>query len=169
MPLKSRLVWLSILLPTIIGLDQYTKYLAILWLRPSASSSYLWDLFRLLYAENPGAFLSFGANLSPEIRFWLFTVVGLLVSLVILIVVLVKQDMPTGQFICFALITAGGCSNSIDRLLYEGRVIDFLNVGIGPLRTGVFNLADFAITSGVILLLIENLVGHRSPAENVKA
>jgi signal peptidase II len=43
----------------------------------------------------------------------------------------------------------------IDRLIYDGRVTDFLNVGIGPLRTGIFNLADMAILAGALLLVLK--------------
>jgi signal peptidase II len=45
----------------------------------------------------------------------------------------------------------------IDRVIYDGRVVDFLNAGIGPIRTGVFNVADMAITTGAILLLIDSV------------
>ena len=51
-----------------------------------------------------------------------------------------------------ALIVAGGASNWIDRLA-TGSVIDFMNIGIGPLRTGIFNVADVAILGGVVLLV----------------
>jgi len=50
-----------------------------------------------------------------------------------------------------ALIVGGGVSNLIDRVRYGGYVVDFLNVGIGPLRTGIFNVADMAIMAGVVL------------------
>ena len=44
----------------------------------------------------------------------------------------------------------GGVGNLIDRVLFENGVIDFLNVGIGNLRTGIFNVADMAIMTGVV-------------------
>ena len=50
------------------------------------------------------------------------------------------------------LLFAGGFSNLVDRVVH-GRVVDFLNVGIGPVRTGIFNVADMAIMLGVALLL----------------
>jgi signal peptidase II len=53
-----------------------------------------------------------------------------------------------------ALVAGGGISNLIDRLLYNGRVTDFLNVGIGGVRTGIFNVADMAIMAGALLLLL---------------
>ncbi len=81
------------------------------------------------YVENRGGFLSAGANLPPTVR----TAIGL------------------------ALFLAGGASNWIDRVV-RGSVIDFLNVGIGPVRTGVFNVADVAIMLGVAIIAF---VGYR--------
>lgn len=52
------------------------------------------------------------------------------------------------------LFVAGGLSNLIDRVAM-GSVIDFMNVGIGSFRTGIFNVADVAIMAGVALLLVE--------------
>jgi signal peptidase II len=54
-----------------------------------------------------------------------------------------------------ALIFAGGTSNLGDRIVYGGYVVDFVQMGIGPLRTGVFNIADMAIMAGAFLLLFE--------------
>jgi signal peptidase II len=44
--------------------------------------------------------------------------------------------------------------NIIDRLVYDRHVTDFMNLGIGSLRTGIFNVADMCVTGGVIGLLI---------------
>jgi signal peptidase II len=49
-----------------------------------------------------------------------------------------------------SLILGGGLSNWIDRIADHGLVLDFLNVGIGSFRTGIFNLADFVLTLSVI-------------------
>ena len=49
-----------------------------------------------------------------------------------------------------ALIIGGGLSNLIDRIINQGAVIDFMNIGIGSIRTGIFNGADFAIMAGVV-------------------
>jgi signal peptidase II len=53
-----------------------------------------------------------------------------------------------------AFLWAGGVSNLADRVARGGRVVDFLNVGVGPLRTGIFNVADMAIMLGVALVLL---------------
>lgn len=46
-----------------------------------------------------------------------------------------------------------GLSNWLDRLRLGGYVVDFINLGIGPVRTGIFNFADVALTSGALLML----------------
>jgi signal peptidase II len=53
-----------------------------------------------------------------------------------------------------ALFLAGGVSNLIDRVAI-GSVIDFLSAGIGPVRTGIFNVADLAIMAGIGLFIAE--------------
>jgi signal peptidase II len=52
-----------------------------------------------------------------------------------------------------ALFVTGGASNWIDRLA-QGSVVDFLSVGVGPVRTGVFNVADVAIMLGAGVIAI---------------
>ena len=51
----------------------------------------------------------------------------------------------------FTLMCGGGIGN----------VIDFLNIGIGPLRTGIFNVADVAIMTGAILVLVSAIARKR--------
>ena len=58
--------------------------------------------------------------------------------------------------IAVALIAAGGIGNLIDRVMFHGRVTDFIYLAAGPVHTGVFNVADMAITSGVIWLVISS-------------
>ena len=59
-----------------------------------------------------------------------------------------------------ALFVAGGASNLVDRIAY-GMVIDFMNVGVGPVRTGIFNVADVAIMLGAGILAVEGARSNR--------
>ena len=59
------------------------------------------------------------------------------------------------------MIIGGGAGNLIDRIQYDGVVIDFLNVGVGPVRTGVFNVADVAVIAGVLLYVVTQWLGDR--------
>ena len=61
------------------------------------------------------------------------------------------------RFAAILLIVSGGIGNLFDRVFREGRVIDFMLIEVGSLRTGVFNVADVSITSGVIILLMASL------------
>jgi signal peptidase II len=140
------------LLFALVGCDQATKGVATRYLDPRAPISYLGDTFVLQYAQNQGAFLSLGGRLSPTWRFWLLTVANGVVLAGLAVYLLKCWNMPIGWFVCWTLILGGGIGNLIDRSTQQGLVTDFLNVGIGPLRTGIFNVADMAVTAGVCTL-----------------
>jgi signal peptidase II len=121
-------------------------------LRSSPRHSYLADSVRLDYAENPGAFLSMGAQLPPAWREGLLTwgVGALLCALAAL--TLLKREVDHRELVSYALFLGGGLSNWADRVVRGGSVVDFMNLGLGTLRTGIFNVADLAIVAGVVLL-----------------
>ncbi len=135
-----------------VGCDQATKQIAAQQLRGTLPISFMHDLVRLQYAENQGAFLGLGNSLSPELRFWLLTVATAVLLLGLAIFLIVQWQLPRLSFIALSCVLAGGLGNMIDRLVHDGSVIDFLNLGLGSLRTGIFNIADIAITGGVVLL-----------------
>lgn len=164
MTFKSRALVTFMILFACIGCDRVTKTIAKQNL-PHDEVISLWkDTVRLRYTENPGAFLSFGANISEPVRYVVFTlIVGLFLS-GLLIYQLSSKQMTRHQVLAMSLVLGGGYGNLIDRVFYEGHVFDFLNVGIGPLRTGIFNVADISITLGVLWFLVLAFV-HRNRAD----
>jgi signal peptidase II len=114
--------------------------------------SYLHDLFRTSYVTNPGAFLSLGYSLPPTLRYWFLTVFVGLGLLALVAYALWSRHLTSVQVVGLGLITSGGLSNWLDRARFNGQVVDFLNVGIGNLRTGIFNVADVAIFLGAGVL-----------------
>jgi signal peptidase II len=145
----SRVIILVACLAT-IGCDRITKQAAATILADSPDQSYLADTVRLTYVENLGGFLSVGAGLSVEHRMLVFTVAtGVL--LLGLTVAAIRGRWEGLRLLGAALIVSGGASNWIDRVV-TGSVIDFLNVGIGSLRTGIFNAADVGILVGAGLM-----------------
>jgi signal peptidase II len=166
--LRAKLLWIV----GMVTADRWTKLLAIDHVKDHAPQIYFGDLFRMEYAENPGAFLSLGATLSADTRFWVFAVaVGLFLlgASVILfrenlyaMSVWATRGVPLDRITSFslAIILGGGVGNLIDRSTRPNHgVVDFLNLGIGNFRTGIFNVADMAIMLGVVLLAWQSFFG----------
>ena len=142
---------LSTLLLT-VGCDQATKALVRHALSSSDRFSFLDGAVILRHAENPGAFLSLGANLDASTRFWIFSVFVSFFLAFTLYKLIRSADADRLFTFGATLLIAGGVGNLIDRIS-KGTVTDFLVVSAGPLSTGVFNVADFAIVVGVAVLL----------------
>ena len=150
---------LMLLIVTTIGCDRVTKHFAAESLAGEPRQSFLADTVRLEYVENSGAFLSLGADLPPPVRTALFTVGNGLI-LIGTVVLAVRRRWTGTELFGLGLVFAGGASNLADRIA-RGSVIDFMNVGLGSLRTGIFNVADVAIMAGVLLLVLTHLrTGH---------
>lgn len=151
----------------VIVVDQVTKMLARATLATSEPLLFAGGIARLLYAENPGAFLSLGADLPPDLRFWIFAVlVALLLVALVIYLLRTSAQTPLLMLVAVSLFVAGGIGNLIDRLFNDGRVIDFMQVGVGWLHTGVFNVADMAIMAGVGLVLLSML--RKPPVEETQ-
>ena len=135
-----------------LGCDQATKHLAAAHLAGAPRLSYLGDTVRLQYVENPGAFLGLGAGLPGWARTGLF-VGGTALLLLGMAVAYMRGPWTTTQRLGLGWVVAGGLSNLVDRVL-RGSVPDFLNVGVGGLRTGIFNVADMAILLGFVLAVV---------------
>ena len=149
-----RIVLVLTILVACVGCDQTTKTLARDHLQGHVPVSFLGDTLRLQYAENPGAFLSLGASLPHRWGAAVFTVAGIAVVLATLFYALTAVRAGRQQIVALALICAGGMGNLIDRVRYDGLVTDFLNMGLGPVRTGIFNIADVVLMVGLALLLL---------------
>jgi signal peptidase II len=150
---EHRLTRILSLLFITIGCDQLTKVVARQTLQNSRSLSYFHNSLLLEHAENSGAFLSLGSSLGNNLRFWIFTMSVALFLLVAFVFLLKSKKMNQWNTIAITLLIAGGFGNLIDRMV-RGTVTDFINLGIGSLRTGIFNVADLAIVAGVTMLLI---------------
>ena len=164
MPLATHYArWAALLavLSLCVGCDQVTKQIARQRLEGQPPRSYCADTVRLVYAENPGAFLGLGGQLPPNFRWFLLVVVNALVATGIGVFLALNSKMPPVRALACALLLGGAISNLIDRVRFDGLVIDFLNLGVGPVRTGIFNVADVAVSVGAVLLILP----HFAPAK----
>lgn len=151
----NRIVILLAVLVSCVGCDQVTKTIATRELAAQAKpQEFLGGIFSLHFARNPGAFLGMGGDLPPWLRFWAMTVLNAVAMVAIAVVMWKKWNMAPAKFTAGALILAGGIGNLIDRVSYGGLVTDFLHLRLGPLQTGIFNVADMAITAGCCILAV---------------
>jgi signal peptidase II len=128
----------------------------------SPSQSYFGDTVRLDYHENPGGFLSAGAQWSPQTRAIVFQAANA-AFLFMTLSLAVRYKWSRFAAVGLILFVGGGLSNLIDRVAI-GTVIDFLNVGIGTWRTGIFNVADVAIMSGIAILALDRQLCKSFPS-----
>lgn len=147
-----RLILALAILSSFIGCDQASKQYATVSLQHSTPHSYLGDTLRLDYALNPGGFLSLGAQMSPTARNLFFVGFNSCVMIAVLVFLCVHWNARLIVFVSTSFVLAGGIGNLIDRVSNDGLVIDFLNVGVGSVRTGIFNVADIGVMFGAIML-----------------
>jgi signal peptidase II len=154
----KRMALIATMLIACVGCDQTSKSLAREHLQGHAITSYFGDTLRLQYAENPGAFLSLGESMSHRWRAAVFTVgVGIVVASVLVFVIRAETSSAI-QTLALTLICGGGIGNLIDRVRYDGYVTDFISVGVGSIRTGIFNIADVVLMIGIALFIWQTRV-----------
>ncbi|MEK9804377.1 MAG: signal peptidase II [Curvibacter sp.] len=148
--------WLGLAL-LILVLDQLSKVAILLYYHPG-ESTYLTEWLNLVRVHNRGAAFSFLAGAGGWQR-WFF--VGIGVAATVFMVYLMRAHAGQKLF-CLALacIMGGAIGNVIDRLVH-GYVVDMVDFHIGRWHFPAFNLADSAITLGVILLLLDELLRVR--------
>lgn len=147
-PTMARWLWLSLL---IIILDQATKWLAEALLVPFQPVP-LMPLLNLTLMYNEGAAFSFLANAGGWQR-WLFAGFALVMTTVLAIWLLRLEKGDRVIAVTLSLIIGGAIGNLIDRV-QTGRVVDFIDFYVGTWHWPAFNVADSAISIGIVFLLI---------------
>ena len=154
---KIRLFVAVFVVSSCIGCDQITKYAATESLQGEPPRYFLGDTVQLSFAMNPGGFLSLGGSLPSPLRQYLFIGVNSLFLIGLSVFLSRKAHIGIAMFLAIALILSGGIGNLIDRVRNDGFVTDFIVLRLGPIRTGVFNLADVAVTLGVGIIFVLSL------------
>ena len=156
-------LWLGLALVILLA-DQFTKVLIVgsfQWGDSQAVTSF----FNLVRVHNSGAAFSFLANAGGWQR-WFFTGIGVVATVFI---VYLLRSHPQQTLFCFALslVLGGAVGNVIDRLLW-GHVVDFLDfhwAWLSPVfyqgHFPAFNVADSAISVGVVCLIADELIRVR--------
>ena len=153
---RKRNLLITTIVFLIIALDQISK----IWVRNNFESyienSIIGNIFTLIKVENTGAFLGMGSELSETLRILLLIVLPIIVLISITIYTYIDKTLDKISIIGFSLIIGGGIGNIFDRIVY-GSVTDFLYLDFGGIfKTGIFNIADLSVTTGMILILISS-------------
>jgi signal peptidase II len=142
-------LWLAALL---IGLDQWTKYLALTHLRIGEEIPVIPGLWSWSLAYNPGASFSLFADAGPWARV-LFIVLAFAISGLMAYLLRRTARGDWRNALPFALVIAGALGNVIDRFRF-GQVVDFVLWQFQGHKWPVFNLADSCIVVGAVLLVL---------------
>lgn len=138
-------IWLAII-AVVIFLDQLTKNLTVLHLKPIPTQPIIQDVIHLTYVENRGAAFGMLAN-----NRWVFMIISS-VAIVALLVYLIWKK-PTNKWECVALsfVIGGGIGNMIDRFAL-GYVVDMIDCRF--INFAVFNVADSFVCVGAGILVV---------------
>ncbi|GAB4273871.1 MAG: signal peptidase II [Methylomicrobium sp.] len=147
-------LWLSFL---VLVLDQASKLIVAANMALFESIRIL-PFFNLTYVHNTGAAFSFLSEAGGWQR-WFFAGLAFVISLVIMAWLARLERHETLLAASLSLVLGGAVGNLIDRLAY-GYVIDFLDVYYRDWHWPAFNIADSAITIGVVLMLIESFTNE---------
>ena len=160
----SRFILVFVAILVLVGCDQTTKKAATEELK-NKSSIEVAGIVNLHYVENEDGMLSLGKNLSPEIKFVIFIVIVSAFLVLLFVRLLFQQDESLLQKFALLLILCGGIGNLIDRILNDGKVVDFIRLKLPIISNAIFNIADFYVTVGFIFLLLAILFKRKSLVE----
>ncbi|HTV80552.1 MAG TPA: signal peptidase II [Steroidobacteraceae bacterium] len=149
----TRTLLIALILVGCVGCDQTSKVLVRDYLPLGEPYRLAGNVFQVVHAENPGAFLSLGAGWPSGARSAAFIIGAAVIVAALLVWAIRASRLAFMHRIGLTLFAAGGFSNLLDRLFHGGLVTDFLYLQAGPLHTGIFNLADLVLVAGVVCLL----------------
>ena len=146
--MRPPLTILLALAGAVLALDMWTKAWATRTLEGQPSMPVIGELVRLTYVRNSGVAFGLGAGL--PFPYYLFSIA----AVVAILVLFVRGKVHgMGRRLALALIMGGALGNLIDRLS-TGLVVDFIDVGWGRWHWPVFNVADSAVSVGVVLFAL---------------
>ena len=156
MKLSRRSIYIWIIIVFNIAIDQISKF----WVRANVTSEteLIGSYFTLHNVENSGAFLGMGSELNPTIKLIVLLILPIVVLGFVLRYVFKDKTIDKLSLIGFSCILGGGFANIYDRILY-GSVTDFFHIDLGGIfRTGIFNMADLSVTTGMIMIITASFV-----------
>jgi len=144
---KKRILYAYLPAAIILFLDQFTKYLVERSLYLHQTVRVIGDFARITFIYNERGL--FGFSFGPNWIYYLLPFLG-----VFFVLYLILRTHSKFYLLFLGIILGGGLGNIVDRFL-RGRVVDFIDMGIGDFRWYTFNVADASIVVSVIVILLK--------------
>ncbi|MBN2349755.1 MAG: signal peptidase II [Bacteroidales bacterium] len=154
-----RTFFILIILISNVSCDQISKKLVRENIEYNENIMVIGHFLTLTKIENTGAFLSLGNTLPKPVNTLLLIILPLIVLGLTLFYLLKKSNLSNLVVLGICFFAGGGIGNLYDRAVY-GSVTDFLHMDFGIFRTGIFNMADLSIMTGVFFILLDGFI-HR--------
>ncbi|MFV0541062.1 MAG: signal peptidase II [Aestuariibaculum sp.] len=171
MKISKRNLYIVAVIVITIAVDQISKIIVRDNIIPRTETSFgerisvIGEYFILMNVENSGAFLGMGSDLNPTLRLIFLLILPIIVLAFVLRHILKDKSIDNWSLFAFSSIIGGGIANVFDRIVY-GSVTDFLFIDLGGVfRTGIFNMADVSVTTGMIMLLIASFKKKKQTTE----
>ena len=142
----------------VLSADVVVKIIVSARLEIGASVELLGSLLRVTPGENTGGAFGVLPGAGP-----IFAVASIAV-IVLLLAVHERSARSSLESVAFGAIIGGALGNLLDRLV-DGAVLDYLDLGVDQSRLPLFNLADLAISLGLLVLLTISWRGRRGPSQ----
>ncbi len=127
------------------------------------------DYFQLIWVENKGAFLGMGSDMDPTLKLIFLLILPTLVLGYVIYYIVKTKELDRLSLIAFCCIIGGGVANVFDRIVY-GEVTDFFFINLGGVfKTGIFNVADLSVTTGMLMLLFSGIFNNKKETETLEA
>ena len=132
------------------------------------SEQVIGDYFQLIWVENKGAFLGMGSDMNETLRLIFLLILPTLVLGYVVYYIIKTKNLDRISLIAFCCIVGGGIANVFDRFAF-GQVTDFFFIDLGGVfKTGIFNVADLSVTTGMFMLIFSNfLMKKKSEIKNI--
>ena len=154
-----RTLTILVILSSNIGCDQISKSIVRQRIQYNEELSFVGNHLTLTKIENTGAFLSLGHSMPKILKIIFLTILPLIVLGLGFIYLLTTKKLSNFKIIGLCFIVGGGVGNIFDRIVY-GSVTDFLHIDFEIFQTGIFNMADVSIMTGLFILIFESYSGR---------
>ncbi|WP_422105979.1 signal peptidase II [Winogradskyella sp.] len=159
----NRNLFITLLIAFNIAIDQISKVVVRHTMTKGRDGEIdvIGKYFQLIWVENKGAFLGMGSDMNPTLRLIFLLILPTIVLLYVIYYIVKTKELDRLSLIAFCCIVGGGIANVFDRIVF-GEVTDFFFIEITEtIKTGIFNVADLSVTTGMIMLLFSGVFNKK--------